>query len=446
MAARADLHTAYQDARDRRRRATSASRSGRSSPNSTRSCAGSACAAGSPRSTPTRRAQQRSTRRRQDAPNLPRRPGRAAHRRAGLRGRQVPALDVPHAHLRQLRPGGRRRRRARPRHATTTAAPPGTRSTSRRCVDRFWQNTAPLRRLGGPVLRHHRTATPRRPALPRRPPRHHPPRRAARHRRRHLPPGVVAAPRRDQLHRASGAAVGRRRARVRRPRHRRAAAHLRRRRRRARPSRRTSSPFGPQVHVKGILGGTEEAGRHIGYLTKYLTKSRRQAAGLADDLTERQREHRRRLVAELERTPCSPQLPDLAALRHPAPQGPPHRPMPGVCKGKAHQARTPRHRRPPRPRLPEVVEQDPRRPPRRADRVRSATARSRPTCGPATPSTTAPSPGRRPDPATPTSPPDPALLLHAISQRQRWKADYLAAQLAAGEPPGIRSATEGTAA
>jgi hypothetical protein len=30
--------------------------------------------------------------------------------------------------------------------------------------------------------------------------------------------------------------------------------------------------FGAQLHVKGILGGTEEAGRHIGYLTKYLTK------------------------------------------------------------------------------------------------------------------------------------------------------------------------------
>jgi hypothetical protein len=29
--------------------------------------------------------------------------------------------------------------------------------------------------------------------------------------------------------------------------------------------------FGPQVHVKGILGGTEETGRHVGYLTKYLT-------------------------------------------------------------------------------------------------------------------------------------------------------------------------------
>jgi replication initiator protein RepSA len=31
--------------------------------------------------------------------------------------------------------------------------------------------------------------------------------------------------------------------------------------------------FGPQVHVKGILGGTDEAGRHVGYLTKYLVKS-----------------------------------------------------------------------------------------------------------------------------------------------------------------------------
>ncbi|HEX4099576.1 MAG TPA: replication initiator, partial [Pseudonocardiaceae bacterium] len=38
--------------------------------------------------------------------------------------------------------------------------------------------------------------------------------------------------------------------------------------------------FGTQVHVKGILGGTEEAGRHIGYLTKYLSKSIGQAAGL----------------------------------------------------------------------------------------------------------------------------------------------------------------------
>jgi hypothetical protein len=31
--------------------------------------------------------------------------------------------------------------------------------------------------------------------------------------------------------------------------------------------------FGEQVHSKGILGGTDDAGRHIGYLTKYLVKS-----------------------------------------------------------------------------------------------------------------------------------------------------------------------------
>jgi hypothetical protein len=63
--------------------------------------------------------------------------------------------------------------------------------------------------------------------------------------------------------------------------------------------------FGTQVHVKGILGGTEEAGRHIGYLTKYLTKSVGQAAGLDADATE----------------PGHPMLAPLrgvAALRHPA--------------------------------------------------------------------------------------------------------------------------------
>jgi replication initiator protein RepSA len=64
--------------------------------------------------------------------------------------------------------------------------------------------------------------------------------------------------------------------------------------------------FGPQVHVKGILGGTEEAGRHIGYLTKYLTKSISQAAGLGEQATAVHREHARRLHDELLVTPCSP--------------------------------------------------------------------------------------------------------------------------------------------
>ncbi len=64
--------------------------------------------------------------------------------------------------------------------------------------------------------------------------------------------------------------------------------------------------FGSQVHVKGILGGTEEAGRHIGYLTKYLTKSIGQAAGIDEHATQAQRDHVHRLHAELQITPCSP--------------------------------------------------------------------------------------------------------------------------------------------
>ncbi|MDQ3153749.1 MAG: hypothetical protein M3R63_19230 [Actinomycetota bacterium] len=40
----------------------------------------------------------------------------------------------------------------------------------------------------------------------------------------------------------------------------------------------------------------------------------------------------------------------------------------------------------------------------------------------------------------------PALLLQAISQRQRWKADYDAAVLLAGDPPDHLSATDDRAA
>ena len=74
---------------------------------------------------------QRSTRRRQDAPNLPRRPVERRTARAGVR-RPLPALHVPHPHPGLLRAGGRRRRRASTRTPTTTGGPPGTRSTSRR--------------------------------------------------------------------------------------------------------------------------------------------------------------------------------------------------------------------------------------------------------------------------------------------------------------------------
>jgi hypothetical protein len=93
--------------------------------------------------------------------------------------------------------------------------------------------------------------------------------------------------------------------------------------------------FGAQVHVKGILGGTEEAGRHVGYLTKYLAKSIGQAAGLDEHATDAQRDHARRLHAELTITPCSPRCP-VWLLYGIQPQGAPHSMTPGRCKGKAH--------------------------------------------------------------------------------------------------------------
>jgi hypothetical protein len=94
--------------------------------------------------------------------------------------------------------------------------------------------------------------------------------------------------------------------------------------------------FGTQVHVKGILGGTEEAGRHVGYLTKYLAKSVGQAAGLGEHASDAQCGHAHRLHAELQVTPCSPRCP-VWLLYGIQPKGVRHSMTPGRCKGKAHQ-------------------------------------------------------------------------------------------------------------
>ena len=53
----------------------------------------------------------------------------------------------------------------------------------------------------------------------------------------------------------------------------------------------------------------------------------------------------------------------------------------------------------------------------------------------------------RPAPTDPDVPPLPVLLLRAVAERQRWKAEYTAAQLAAsGIPLDDRSATTDQAA
>ncbi|MGH3670475.1 MAG: replication initiator, partial [Pseudonocardiaceae bacterium] len=191
--------------------------------------------------------------------------------------------------------------------------------------------------------------------------------------------------------------------------------------------------FGDQVHVKGILGGTEEAGRHVGYLTKYLTKSIGQAAGLGEHATDAQRDHARRLQAELRITPCSPRCP-MWLLYGVQPKGARYAMTPGRCKGKAHR--------------PEHLGIAGRRvlvsrkwsnktlADHRAERgefVRQLlhAAGIQPSHGPQD----GPYQWERTAPADPDVPPRPVLLLQAVAERQRWKAEYTAAQLAANGPP-----------
>ena len=114
--------------------------------------------------------------------------------------------------------------------------------------------------------------------------------------------------------------------------------------------------FGEQVHVKGILGGTEEAGRHIGYLTKYLSKSIGQAAGLTSTPPTRNATMPTGCTPNFA-SPLLTTLPPLAALRHPTPRRPPLH-NPGTLQRQSTPAPTPRHRRTTCPGLPQMVQQD----------------------------------------------------------------------------------------
>jgi hypothetical protein len=204
--------------------------------------------------------------------------------------------------------------------------------------------------------------------------------------------------------------------------------------------------FGPQVHSKGILSGTEQAGRHIGYLTKYLTKSVGQAAGLGEHTSDAHREHAHRLHAELQVTPCSPRCP-VWLLYGVQPHGARHTMIPGHCKGKAHK---PEHLGIAGRRVlvsrkwSNKTLEDHRT--ERGDFVRQLlhAAGIHPAHGPED----GPYLWERTAPTDPDVPPRPVLLLHAIAERQRWKAEYTAAQLATSSPPPDenRSATHDQAA
>ncbi|MFF0455263.1 replication initiator [Nocardia africana] len=185
--------------------------------------------------------------------------------------------------------------------------------------------------------------------------------------------------------------------------------------------------FGKQVDVQGVLGGTEEASRHVGYLTKYLTKS---IAEVIEPQTDRAAEHYERLHAELQKVPCSPNCPIW--LRYGiTPKGASDKTQPGRCKGKAHRRETLglRGRR--------VLVS--RRwtgktlPDHKADRaefVRQILASV---------GIERPDPSRlivKPvEPGDKSVPPREHLIMARIAQKIRWRAQYETARLAAS-PPG----------
>ena len=200
--------------------------------------------------------------------------------------------------------------------------------------DRFIQN---LRRFTGYDLQYFAAIEPQRttrPAHPPRHPRHHLPARAPRGHRRHLPPGLVAINRDRQVRRRAPAGLGRAHRHLPRPGHRRGPADLgpgpRRHHRQDEPLH--VARFGARFDAQGVLAGSRDASRCIGYLTKYLTKHLGDCHQAATDA---QADHAARLADALRYEPCSPTCANW--LRYgiqPTNARPGLRP--GACKGKAH--------------------------------------------------------------------------------------------------------------
>ncbi|GLZ54999.1 replication initiator [Actinomycetospora sp. NBRC 106378] len=92
--------------------------------------------------------------------------------------------------------------------------------------------------------------------------------------------------------------------------------------------------FGPQVDIQGVLGETGEADRALGYLTKYLTKG---VAECHTPDTPAAQLHMDRLVEALRHEPCSESCANWL-LYGITPKGATAGLAPGMCKAKAHKA------------------------------------------------------------------------------------------------------------
>ena len=146
--------------------------------------------------------------------------------------------------------------------------------------------------------------------------------------------------------------------------------------RRSTPSARRMQPwhvarFGVRFDAQGVLAGSKDAARCIGYLTKYLTK---QVGDCHQADTDTQRAHAARLAEALRYPAVLAAVRELAPLRHPA-QERPARPGPRPVQGQSPRRRPPRLRRAAGPGLAQVVRQDAGRPPRRPQGLAAADPR-----------------------------------------------------------------------
>ncbi|MFJ6195771.1 replication initiator [Micromonospora sp. NPDC092111] len=94
--------------------------------------------------------------------------------------------------------------------------------------------------------------------------------------------------------------------------------------------------FGAQVDARGVMPGTEDAERTIRYVTKYITKH---TGDCHKATTDRQRAHLDRLWQQLQVTPCTDRCANWL-LYGVQPRKAHAKLKPGRCKGKVHQRDT----------------------------------------------------------------------------------------------------------
>ncbi|WP_280255196.1 replication initiator [Nocardia wallacei] len=188
--------------------------------------------------------------------------------------------------------------------------------------------------------------------------------------------------------------------------------------------------FGVQMdrkHIKGVV--PEKAGKTIGYVTKYLVKS---ISEIVEPRSDRAADHYDRLHRELQNVPCSPRCPVWLEYGI-VPRGATDKTVPGRCKGKAHRRDT--LGLPGRRVLVSRRWSGKTLPDHKADRaefVRQLLA----DVGIVKPDTSHLK-------VTPVEPGDKDrplrehLIMGAISKRSRWRAEYLKARMAAN-PSGTQ--------